>query len=81
MTIKSLPHYHTSDSACLEAIREVPQELGPLPMTEEERGRIALVAVEDGWYRCKERRAYYVHDHGGHFVSHYPRDRRAGCPA
>jgi hypothetical protein len=80
----SQPHYHTSDSPCLEAIPAVPLWLGRIGevyAAGEMKGQpLPTVPVDGGWYRCTEREAYYVHDHGVRFVSHYPRDEKAGCP-
>ena len=91
----SPPHYHTADSPCLEAVTVVPRELGAMPGPDQttttigidevppkEADGLILIAVGTGWYRCKERAAYYVHDHGHRLVSHYPRDTKfAQCPA
>ncbi len=42
-------------------------------------GETDAVSVEPGWFRCTQRKAYYVHDHDSHYVSHFPRDKFAGC--
>lgn len=82
----STPHYHTQDSKCLQPVPAVPANLegafepdGSLSLNDDGSPRSPMVEGT-GWYRCKERAAYYVHDHHGHFDSHFPRDTKA-CPA
>lgn len=86
----STAHRHVLGSPCLVPVDEVPNQLGHLPADDLSR-REDMVTREPGWFRCSEtianpitRAPYWVHDHGGRLVSHYPdrADRRAtACPS